>query len=87
MKLDKDYIAPIGKDLYVINTGDWRYQRPVTDQSKCAKCGQCWIHCPTQCIKEHTTHFEADLEFCKGCGICAHECPNSAISMIEELRG
>jgi 2-oxoacid:acceptor oxidoreductase delta subunit (pyruvate/2-ketoisovalerate family) len=86
MKLGKDYIAPIGKDLYVINTGDWRYQRPVTDSRRCAKCGLCWIHCPTQCIEEQSTHFQADYDFCKGCGICAHECPSAAISMVEESR-
>jgi 2-oxoacid:acceptor oxidoreductase delta subunit (pyruvate/2-ketoisovalerate family) len=86
MKLTEDYIAPIGRDLYVINTGDWRYQRPVTDPRKCGKCGLCWVFCPTQCIEVHATHFQADMEFCKGCGICAHECPNGAIRMIEESR-
>jgi Pyruvate/2-oxoacid:ferredoxin oxidoreductase delta subunit len=25
-----------------------------------------------------------DLDFCKGCGICAHECPCGAIEMIPE---
>ncbi|MCC7467668.1 MAG: 4Fe-4S binding protein, partial [Burkholderiaceae bacterium] len=25
-----------------------------------------------------------DLDFCKGCGICAHECPKKAISMERE---
>ncbi|MBC8460109.1 MAG: 4Fe-4S binding protein, partial [Deltaproteobacteria bacterium] len=26
----------------------------------------------------------ADLFYCKGCGICAHECPTQSIKMIEE---
>jgi pyruvate ferredoxin oxidoreductase delta subunit len=25
-----------------------------------------------------------DLEYCKGCGICAEECPPKAIAMVEE---
>ena len=87
MKLSKEYVAPIGKDMYVVNTGDWRYQRPVTNRSRCVKCARCWLNCPTQCIREHETHFEADLDYCKGCGICAHECAASAIRMVEEVGG
>jgi pyruvate ferredoxin oxidoreductase delta subunit len=26
----------------------------------------------------------ADLFYCKGCGICAHECPTFVITMKEE---
>jgi pyruvate ferredoxin oxidoreductase delta subunit len=25
-----------------------------------------------------------DLEYCKGCGICAEECPPNAIRMVRE---
>ncbi len=25
-----------------------------------------------------------DFDYCKGCGICAHECPTDAIEMVEE---
>jgi Pyruvate/2-oxoacid:ferredoxin oxidoreductase delta subunit len=42
------------------------------------------LYCPTQCIVEKSTHFEADLTYCKGCGVCSHECPAFAITMVEE---
>jgi Pyruvate/2-oxoacid:ferredoxin oxidoreductase delta subunit len=28
--------------------------------------------------------FEFNLDYCKGCGICAQECPCGAIQMISE---
>jgi Pyruvate/2-oxoacid:ferredoxin oxidoreductase delta subunit len=28
--------------------------------------------------------FEPNLNFCKGCGICAKECPRAAIIMLPE---
>jgi len=29
-------------------------------------------------------HFEPDLNFCKGCGVCAKECLRGAITMMPE---
>ncbi len=66
-------------------TGDWRSERPVRDTTKCIKCGSCYIYCPEACIHEDEEgFFEADLYYCKGCGICAHECPRNVITMVEE---
>jgi pyruvate ferredoxin oxidoreductase delta subunit len=66
-------------------TGDWRSQRPVVDESKCIKCGICYIFCPEGCIGQNERgYFEADLFYCKGCGICARECWTQAITMVEE---
>jgi pyruvate ferredoxin oxidoreductase delta subunit len=28
--------------------------------------------------------FIVDLNYCKGCGICAQECPTKAITMVPE---
>lgn len=66
-------------------TGDWRSDRPVWNRDRCIKCGICFIFCPEGCIKESAEgYFEADLYYCKGCGICARECWTQAITMVEE---
>ncbi|HNQ02601.1 MAG TPA: 4Fe-4S binding protein [Syntrophales bacterium] len=66
-------------------TGSWKSQHPVWDNAKCIKCGICYIFCPEGCIQETKDGFyEANLEYCKGCGICAHECWPGAIVMREE---
>jgi pyruvate ferredoxin oxidoreductase delta subunit len=71
-------------------TGSWRVERPVIDYSRCipAKSGKhachlCWLYCPDRTVsKEIRPQF--DLEYCKGCGICAEECPAGAIGMVSE---
>ena len=66
-------------------TGDWRLQRPIIDKSKCNKCTLCYIFCPEGCIERDAEgYFEVNLFYCKGCGICATECPKKAITMVEE---
>lgn len=86
MKLTGDFEAPIGKKMYIVNTGDWRYQRPVTQEGKCRKCGVCFLFCPTGSRYQHGNSFDTDLRYCKGCGICANECAAAAIVMVEEVR-
>jgi len=66
-------------------TGDWRSKRPVWDNSKCIKCGVCYIFCPDMAVtRRQDGFFEANLDYCKGCGICAQECITGCISMMEE---
>ena len=79
-----DNLCPIATEWSVLRTGEWRAERPVVDKRRCVKCATCWLYCPTQCITEKETWFEANLEICKGCGICAHECPHKAITMVIE---
>jgi Pyruvate/2-oxoacid:ferredoxin oxidoreductase delta subunit len=31
-----------------------------------------------------TLRIKIDMDYCKGCGICAHECPKGAIEMVIE---
>jgi len=66
-------------------TGDWRSKRPYRDNSRCIKCGLCYIFCPDMAVTRRADgFFEADLEYCKGCGICAVECQTQCIKMKDE---
>lgn len=67
-------------------TGDWRTFRPVIDESKCVKCLMCWVYCPDGAIEWDGEKVSINYDYCKGCGICARECPRKAISMVEEKR-
>jgi pyruvate ferredoxin oxidoreductase delta subunit len=58
------------------NTGTWRVLRPVHDMSKCTHCLICWVYCPDSAIVvENGRWVRFDYYHCKGCGICANECP------------
>lgn len=65
-------------------TGDWRTQRPVLNEAKCTNCLFCWIWCPEPAILRGQKVISFDYNYCKGCGICAVECPVKAITMEEE---
>ncbi|TAK79837.1 MAG: ferredoxin oxidoreductase [Betaproteobacteria bacterium] len=77
-------LAPIATEASPMLPGDWRTLRPVVDRLKCVKCAVCWLYCPVQCVVEKPRWFDFNLATCKGCGICAQECPQRAIAMIEE---
>jgi len=71
-------------------TGEWRIERPVVDESKCiaAKAGkpvcmQCWLYCPEGVIAKEAP-IKIDLRYCKGCGICVEVCRTDAIRMVPE---
>ncbi len=67
-------------------TGDWRAQQPTYDFARCIKCATCYIFCPEGCIGQNAEgHFETDLYWCKGCGICSRECPTGVITLVEEV--
>ncbi len=58
---------------------------------RCMSCGNCfgcdnsYGACPDNAvIKLDAGHYEIDLDYCKGCGVCAAECPCGAIAMVTE---
>lgn len=72
-------------------TGDWRSEKPVWIPENCIQCLFCWVYCPDSSVivkDGQMTGF--DYKHCKGCGICATECPgkkgNKAIKMEAEKK-
>jgi len=68
-------------------TGGWRTYQPVHDAQKCTSCLLCWVYCPDSAIRVQGGKVVGiDYTHCKGCGICAEECPDKvkAITMIRE---
>jgi len=63
-----------------------RTQRPIVDNALCVNCDLCRLLCPDLCItiRDEASGIEIDYDFCKGCGICASECPKGAIKMVQE---
>ena len=83
--LEVGYIVSEPGNARIYQSGTWRSQRPIYEFKRCIKCGLCYIFCPEACISQNDEgHFEADLYYCKGCGICAQECPTRVITMVEE---
>lgn len=68
----------------------------VAEAARCFSCGQClacdncWTLCPdnavlkTEQMPEDDSPYVFDYDYCKGCGICASECPCGFIRMEEE---
>jgi len=70
-------------------TGDWRLgEKPVWHPETCIQCLICWIACPDVAVNVKDSKMTGfDYKHCKGCGICARECPtkpNKAITMEKE---
>ncbi|HUY19066.1 MAG TPA: FAD-dependent oxidoreductase [Candidatus Binataceae bacterium] len=57
---------------------------------ECMACDNCWTLCPdnavlkTREIAAGGDHYVFDYDYCKGCGLCAHECPVGYIAMQPE---
>lgn len=52
----------------------------------CFECDNCYGVCPDNAIIKlgPGNRFRIDYDFCKGCGLCASECPCGAIDMVPE---
>jgi 2-oxoacid:acceptor oxidoreductase delta subunit (pyruvate/2-ketoisovalerate family) len=52
----------------------------------CFECDNCYGVCPDNAITKlgPGKRYAIDLDYCKGCGVCAAECPCGAIEMVPE---
>ena len=52
----------------------------------CFECDNCFGVCPDNAVRKlgPGLRYEFDYDYCKGCGLCAAECPCGAIDMVPE---
>jgi Pyruvate/2-oxoacid:ferredoxin oxidoreductase delta subunit len=51
----------------------------------CTECDNCFIFCPDMAVQKLAEGgYQIQLDYCKGCGICAVECPRGVITMKYE---
>ena len=74
-------------------------EQALAEASRCFNCGTCIMcdnclnFCPDVAISRKNgsgpvsyPFYEINYDYCKGCGICAEECPRDAISLEEETK-
>ncbi len=49
----------------------------------CYSCDNCYNFCPDMAVIKNSNGYQINLDFCKGCGICATECPCGSLRMDE----
>ena len=89
-------IIPEAGNAIDFKTGDWRTYVPQFHAENCINCLFCWIYCPDSAIEvdlsgDKPKMVGIKLDHCKGCGICATECPpaakgKAALVMIREAK-
>ena len=69
----------------------WRDKIPICEDTKCTCVGSCIseIVCPDGTgfiVRKDMPHqgYRIDLDFCRGCGLCAQVCVGSALTMVDE---
>jgi pyruvate ferredoxin oxidoreductase delta subunit len=90
-ELDAGAVIPEAGGAVNYHTGSWRAFRPQWIEENCIQCLFCWIYCPDSSVTVNDgKRGDFDYDHCKGCGVCAHECPgkkgNKAIVMEEESK-
>jgi len=52
----------------------------------CNECNTCWFLCPDGVVLSRDGKVDFDYDYCKGCGVCAEECPRGAVTLEEESK-
>jgi Pyruvate/2-oxoacid:ferredoxin oxidoreductase delta subunit len=71
--------------------GGWGEGQVGAEAARCFNCGvctgcdNCLVFCPDVAIRKNGQPYTYDAldQYCKGCGICARECPRHVITMVQ----
>ncbi|MHA2620783.1 MAG: 4Fe-4S dicluster domain-containing protein [bacterium JZ-2024 1] len=85
MRRRTEGIDGVARSALAFRTGTWRRgASPVFGGTRCSDCRLCMYYCPDGAVERLDKGiYRANLEYCKGCGICAAECPAGHIRMEE----
>jgi len=91
IKIERFLVSDLAAEAEAKQEGTWDRERALQETERCLSCGtcnlclQCVSFCPDASIwlDENKTAVTVDLDHCKGCGICAYECPRGVITMEE----
>jgi len=51
----------------------------------CTACDRCMLYCPEGIIvRAQAERYTVDYDYCKGCGLCAAECPRAGLRMVPQ---
>jgi Pyruvate/2-oxoacid:ferredoxin oxidoreductase delta subunit len=91
IKIERFLASDLVAEVKAEQEGTWDLERALKEARGCLSCGtcnlclQCVSFCPDASIRldEDNPDVTVDLDHCKGCGICAYECPRGVIAMEE----
>jgi Pyruvate/2-oxoacid:ferredoxin oxidoreductase delta subunit len=91
IKIERFLVSDLATEVEAKQEETWDLERALREVERCLSCGtcnlclQCVSFCPDASIQldEDKAAVTIDLDHCKGCGICAYECPRGVITMEE----
>lgn len=61
--------------------------KAVINAEKCIGCGKCLSHCRFDAIRQSNGKYEINEYACEGCGVCQYVCPESAVTLVDDVAG
>jgi 2-oxoacid:acceptor oxidoreductase delta subunit (pyruvate/2-ketoisovalerate family) len=86
-ELPMGIIIPEAGNAVEYDTGSWGTFKPMFHEDRCIQCYICWVVCPdSSVIIKDGNVVGFDYFHCKGCGLCAAECPPKANAITMEKK-